>query len=274
MRVALWIVAVTLMLGAAAYQRFTGPTYPMRGAFEVSGEEHRYRLIRSDTKDARVAIPDPGGVQATLFYKRYNTKDDFTALSMNREQLELAAYLPVQPPAGKLEYYIGLSGQRIPAGENVIIRFKGEVPAWVLIPHVVFMFFSIVFGLRTGLAALFRLAETRTLALVTLGGLTLGGMILGPIVQQFAFGELWTGWPNGYDLTDNKTLIMWLVWLVACGVLGLRPRKRTAPGRVAVVAATLVMMVVYLIPHSMRGSELDYNQLDKGVDPTKAIRTG
>jgi hypothetical protein len=274
MRVALWIVALVLMLATAVYQRLTGPTHPLRGTFRVSGEEHRYRLIRSDTMDARVAIPDPGGVSAKLHYKRYNTGDDFIALPMNREQLELAAYLPLQPPAGKLEYYIGLGGQRIPAEDNVIIRFKGEVPAWVLIPHVVFMFFSITIGLRAGLAALFRPAQIRTLALVTLGGLTLGGMILGPVVQKFAFGELWTGWPNGYDLTDNKTLIMWLVWLVACGAVGLRPRKRAGPGRVAVVAATLVMMVVYLIPHSMRGSELDYNQLDKGVDPTKAIRTG
>ncbi|MHC4930944.1 MAG: hypothetical protein ACYTGV_01970, partial [Planctomycetota bacterium] len=273
MRVALWIVALVLMLGTAAYQRLTGPTYPMLGTFEVDGEEHEYRLIRSDTKDARVAIPDPGNAQARLFYKRYNTHDDFTTLPMTREGLELAGYLPVQPPAGKLEYYIALDDQRIPVAENVIIRFKGEVPLWALLPHVVLMFFSIVIGLRTGLAAVFRPAEMRTLAYVTLGGLTLGGMILGPVVQKYAFGELWTGWPNGYDLTDNKTLIMWLAWLLACGVVRFFPQKRAGMGRLAVVAATLVMMVVYLIPHSMRGSELDYNQLDKGVDPTKAIRT-
>ena len=43
----------------------------------------------------------------------------------------------------------------------------------------------------------------------------MGGMILGPIVQNFAFGELWTGVPFGWDLTDNKTLIAFLFWIIA-----------------------------------------------------------
>ena len=47
----------------------------------------------------------------------------------------------------------------------------------------------------------------------------LGGMLLGPFVQKYAFGEFWTGWPNGHDLTDNKTLIMWLVWAAALYVV-------------------------------------------------------
>ncbi len=42
-----------------------------------------------------------------------------------------------------------------------------------------------------------------------------GGMILGPLVQYFAFGELWTGIPFGWDLTDNKTLIALIFWILA-----------------------------------------------------------
>ena len=34
------------------------------------------------------------------------------------------------------------------------------------------------------------------------------------------------------------------------------------------------MVVVYLIPHSMRGSQLDYGRLDAVPDPKDAIRTG
>ena len=45
-------------------------------------------------------------------------------------------------------------------------------------------------------------------------------------------------------------------------------------GRVVVLVATVVMMVVYLIPHSMRGSELDYGKLEQGVHPKDAIGTG
>jgi hypothetical protein len=99
-------------------------------------------------------------------------------------------------------------------------------------------------------------------------------MILGPVVQKYAFGAFWTGFPWGYDLTDNKTLIMWLAWLAACAFIGRRPRRREGSPRVAVVLATVVMIVVYLIPHSLRGSELDYEKLDAGVSAEEAITTG
>ena len=45
------------------------------------------------------------------------------------------------------------------------------------------------------------------LTFLTMGSLFLGGMLLGPIVQNFAFGDYWTGIPFGWDLTDNKTLL-------------------------------------------------------------------
>ena len=38
--------------------------------------------------------------------------------------------------------------------------------------------------------------------------------------------------------------------------------------------AALVMTVVYLIPHSMGGSTLDYDKFDQGIDPKEAIKTG
>jgi hypothetical protein len=41
-----------------------------------------------------------------------------------------------------------------------------------------------------------------------------------------------------------------------------------------VILATVVMMVVYLIPHSLRGSELDYSELDQGVPAEEAIGVG
>jgi hypothetical protein len=93
--------------------------------------------------------------------------------------------------------------------------------------------------------------------------MTVGGMILGPIVQKYAFGAFWTGWPFGYDLTDNKTLIMWIVWVAATLVLWKRPAARGWAGRGAILSAAAVMMVVYVIPHSLRGSELDYGELEE-----------
>ncbi len=99
-------------------------------------------------------------------------------------------------------------------------------------------------------------------------------MILGPFVQRDAFGEYWTGFPWGYDLTDNKTLIMWAVWIAAVALLGGGSKRVGVAARAAVLVAALVMTAVYLIPHSLRGSELDYAAVDAGVEASEAVGTG
>lgn len=283
LEVVLWVVAVVIMLATAAYQRLTGPTIPLRGEFQLAGQSYGYRLKRSDwsTADARIEIPDPGhGASGFLYYKRFKTKDEFVPVPLAAEGDELVGHLPAQPAAGKLEYFVELDTAhervRVPAGAdgNVIIRFKDRVPLYVLLPHVIFMFFSILFGMRTGLAALFAPGAMRRLAWMTLGLMTVGGMVLGPIVQKYAFGAFWTGFPFGYDLTDNKVLIMWLVWVAACAIIGIRSGVRERLARPVVLAAALVMAVVYVIPHSAQGSELDYDALERGVPASEAIRTG
>ena len=96
-------------------------------------------------------------------------------------------------------------------------------------------------------------------------------MIIGPIVQKYAFGIYWTGFPVGTDLTDNKTLLAIVFWLTAYGL-----RKKS---RWWTVAAAILMVIVYLIPHSVAGSELDYSThrlknvhtLNRDIDPRGAI---
>ncbi len=285
----LWVGAFLIMAGAAIHQRRTGPTYPLRGEVAVGADAYRYRLVRSHetTGRARVALPQPGaGSSGTMTYRRYPTRDDFAtvplAVEAGEDGPELAAYLPVQPAAGKLEYYVELEtadgAVRIPreaeGDANIILRYKDPVPAPLLIAHVVAMFFTVLIGMRTGLGALFAPDNLRALVWTTLVGMTVGGLVLGPFVQKYAFGEYWTGFPWGYDLTDNKLLIMWAVWVAAASALGVKPKRRTGPGRATVGAAALVMTVVYLIPHSMRGSELDYAAVDAGVPAAEAIGTG
>jgi len=281
--VVLWVLAVLLMLTSAVYQRLTGPTYRLRGEFSFAGETYRYRLLRSaySTVDTMVSIPAPRAqVAGSLSYKRYPTNDEFVSVPLETHGDELGARLPAQPPAGKLEYYLTLETPdggtvRIPDTPEgtVIIRFKGPTPIFVLLPHVLMMFFAVLIGMRAGLAGLFAPSSMRKLAWTTLALVTIGGLMLGPIVQKTAFGEYWTGFPFGFDLTDNKTLIMWLVWLLAVLVLE-KVKDRQLAGRMTVIGAAVVMVVVYLIPHSLRGSELDYSQLDEGVPASEAVETG
>jgi hypothetical protein len=275
----LWLAALVLMLAAATWQRLTGPTYPRRGHCEVAGQDLRWRLARSSMSGEPFLVSVPAAPPATghVRYRRFPTSEPFAEIEMRREGTSLAALLPSQPPAGKLEYSVAVvaAGREIsiPDGEPVVMRFKGDVPALVLIPHVTAMFFSMLIGIRAALAALLGRPEARRYAWVTLVGITIGGMILGPIVQSYAFGAFWTGWPFGGDLTDNKTAAMWLAWIVAVVVLARRREPADRVARTVVAVAAALMIAVYVVPHSLRGSQLDYAKARPGA-AGEAVTTG
>jgi hypothetical protein len=268
------------MVAAAVWQRLTGPTHPRRGTTEIAGQDVRWRLLRSSVSGEpfMVAMPAPDGVTGAVHYRRYPLDEPFREVAMSREGGTLVGLLPTQPPAGKLEYYVTLAAPagpvRVPDGEPLVMRFKGDVPALVLIPHVVAMFFAMLVGVRSALAAALGRPEAGRYAWVALVGIAVGGLVLGPIVQKYAFGAYWTGWPFGSDLTDNKTLGMWLAWVAAVVVLGRRKDPADRVARWTTVAAALVMIAVYLVPHSLRGSQLDYGRVEAGGATKDAITTG
>ena len=176
-----------------------------------------------------------------------------------------------------MEYFLTLRSNegvvRVPAAGSVVLRYKDPVPASILIPHVLCMIGVILVGMRTALGALFDPRGVRPLTWAAFGLMTVGGMTLGPIVQKYAFGEYWTGFPWGGDWTDNKMLVMWGAWLIACVVVGFSGRVGWGK-RLTVLAAAAVMTAAYLVPHSMGGSELDYAAVDSGLDPGDAVTTG
>lgn len=255
---ALWTVAVVLTIAVAAWQRRTGPSYPYRAAAPWDAAS-RLRLPRSHltTAPARVAIPASAtALDATLLWRRYPTSEPFAAVPLRRSGGELAAEIPAQPPAGKVEYFLqvaaGDAQHRVPATHAVVLRYRGPVPAGILLPHIALMALGLLLGVRLASGAAVGEPVQRPLVLATLALFTLGGLVFGPITQRYAFGAYWTGVPFGWDLTDNKTLLMWLGWLAAA----VAPRR--VPSRWLVLAAAALMLAAYLVPHSTLGSQLDY----------------
>ena len=176
---------------------------------------------------------------------------------MIRNEGRLSAELPGQPPAGKLAYRIVLddAGKSVPVpGEGqAVIRFKGHVPAGILIPHILFIFAAMVFSTRAGIAALNRREDPAPLVMPTLVLTILGAFVLGPIVQKFAFGVFWSGFPLGTDLTDTKMILPLILWIAA-----LVASRRGTRARGWILAASIATLFVYLIPHSLFGSEIKY----------------
>lgn len=269
-KILFWLLAIAITLGTSVYQRMTGPTNPLSAEVSIDGQCHRFRLPRSgnsSTDKAVIIAGLPKGCSMALHWREHPSDDAYT-MAMGApgavrnphsgDSLRgLVAMLPAQPPAGKLDYYVEIveadsaAIHRVPQEQPVVIRFKGDVPAGMLIPHIICMFLSMLICLYAALCAAFGVEGYGRWLIAGTALLAVGGFVFGPLVQHAAFGHYWSGFPMGIDLTDNKTLIGLLALLGACGCL------RTRWHRLATVLAVVVMVVIFSIPHSVRGSELN-----------------
>ena len=253
-----WILAVVITISTVIYQRKTGPTYPVNRTVEIAGADIEVILPRSHggNTDREITVTIPGdGIDGLIIYKRYKTTDPHDTVRMVKQGQELLGFLPNQPPAGKLEYTVILSDDKQVYPVNkvpVVIRFKGSVPAFVLIPHILFIFIAQLLSLVAGLFAIYRIRRYKLYGILTIIFLLVGGFVLGPVIQKYAFGAYWTGFPFGQDMTDNKVLVALLFWILAV-VMNIR-KDRPAYAWIAAI----VFFLVNMIPHSMFGSELDY----------------
>ena len=249
-----WLLAIVITLVLSIYQRMTGPTYPKKVTIELNGECYQIKLPRSGVQhDEAVTLPAVAdSVEAPqIHYRQYPTANDYTTVDFVWKDSAWQAPLPVQPVAGKLQYYITVCGKDYLKDEPVIIRFRNEVPASILIPHILLMFAAMLFAVYTLMLVVTRKPYRKWLW-ITVSTLFVGGFILGPLVQHAAFGPWWAGFPYGTDLTDNKTLISFLFFLAALATM------KWKHNRWVVALAVLLMIAIFSIPHSAYGSEYDY----------------
>jgi hypothetical protein len=257
-KVMFWVLAVVISLAAMFYQRMTGPTYPKKYEITHQNEEYGFSVPRSNNGRPGaypVEVELPEAFSANLVWRLFPSEDPWNTMEMVREGDLLVSSLPHQPPAGKIEYHLELMADgeliELQDDENVVIRFRADVPAWALIPHVLMMILTVIWSMATIIFAFANIPSYKKHVGFTIIFLLIGGFILGPVVQKYSFGQFWTGWPLGDDLTDNKTLFA-LIAFVAAWFL-----RNKSYGRWLAIVAALVMLAVYLIPHSMGGSELD-----------------
>jgi hypothetical protein len=262
-KVILWSLAFIITIVAAVYQRHTGPTYPKEQDVTLNGKIYKLKLVRSlalnERSEVVLNIAD-STIKAKLFYKIYKSDEEYKFNDF-RYRIEpkkeyFFADVPQQPAAGKIQYYLEITDARGVKSyfkeTPVVIRFKGGVPAFILIPHILLMFLAMLFSTLAGLMAVVKYPSYKKYSVWTLLLFFLGGFILGPVVQNYAFGELWTGVPFGWDLTDNKTLIAMIFWILAV----IMNRKKEQP--IYTILAAVVLLLVFSIPHSLFGSQLDY----------------
>lgn len=255
-------LAIVITLVAVIYQRSTGPTYPKKMYLPQGDDEILVKFPRSHggKTDAPVEIPKlSDDMTGTITYKRFPTKDEWTTADFKDVGNRLIFNLPHQPPAGKFIYYMNIKygEQNIDLASKddpIMIRFKGAVPTFILAPHIFCMFLSMLLSVVALFEAFFNTQSYKLIGRITLGALMFGGMFLGPIVQKYAFGVYWAGFPYDWDLTDNKLLIGVLAWVMGVA-LSIKGEKKWPT-----IVAAIILFAVYSIPHSMMGSQYDYEK--------------
>jgi len=185
-----------------------------------------------------------------------------------------SARLPQREKGERIEYgFLLTSREESDAGITTassrtgyhLIKYKGEVSITVLILHILCMFAAFYFIVEASIGALavlfrgedreFTVAQTRWVLLFTF----LGGWPLGFTLNWQRFGPLWEGFPFGYDITDNKTQLIAIFWLIVAAMAWKSfANRRTGRDRAspvvyatAVIIASVLSMILYLVPHSL-----------------------
>ena len=180
--------------------------------------------------------------------------------------------LPERAKGERLTYYFEVEAGtgrpvRLPddGRTGFLLKYKGEVSAVVLWLHVIFMFGAFFFMIEAALCAVNILAgrEDKRMTMLMVRWLVfftfVGGWPLGFVLNRQRFGPVWEGFPFGYDITDNKTQLMFICWLITIflslsSFIG-KEEERDRVGRrgfaMAVLASFTISLAIFLIPHSL-----------------------
>ncbi len=221
-----------------------------------------------------LSVAPPVKIDAVVRY-RTPGEDVFETVGMSEiSEGVWAARLPGKEKGSRIEYGFRISHEEISeAGTssasfqegNYLIKYKGEVSVTVLVLHILCMFAAFFFIVEAMLGAFMILfmreekeftgAQVRWVLLFTF----LGGWPLGFVLNAQRFGPIWEGFPFGYDITDNKTQLIAIFWLIvavlswksfACRRTG-RDVAGTRVFAAAVILASVLSLALYLVPHSL-----------------------
>lgn len=269
-----WILAVIITIGCLSYQDKTGPTYPLEDTIEIYGENVHFKFLRSETigTDLQIMLQDPvpAGISGYVKYRRFKSNDEWSTVQMEPGTFEFRRRWEVQTVegtgaklpgllerAGKYEFFVYITKENADAisvtgDKPIYARYKAKVPAWALLVHILIIFISMAIGIRTVLEALVN-GKYKWMIWASIISLLLGGFVFGPVVQWYAFGVWWSGIPFGHDWTDNKVVFELVFWFIAAYM-----NRGSRRNRWSVYIAGIATLLVYFIPHSIFGSEYNY----------------
>ncbi|MGB2768484.1 MAG: hypothetical protein WBC88_02020 [Candidatus Zixiibacteriota bacterium] len=221
-----------------------------------------------------------GASEVRLVYK-IGKDGEYQSVKMSPkpgEENAYAATIPHHPKSTKAWYFLEAATVRegslvkvtLPERDSgqvrpIRLKFRGEVPLYIIIPHIVSIFAAIFFATLTLFSAIelkkgkTTLKKSVKLCAVTLLFLFIGFFPFGWAMNYFAFGVLWEAFPFGRDVTDNKSQIMFLFWLFTLfmvkGTLWGRGEDKNLVSHGGysrlVLVSFIATILILAIPHSL-----------------------
>jgi len=242
-----------------------------RSGFRI---EHRTvtEQVGPGSPDLSLTVKGDGAIEPVVRYREGKEETLRTVVMTDGGDGMWRTALPEFEKGTKIYYALELlrgggTVARIPEedGSFLFIKYKGKVSAIVLTLHILFMFASFYFMVQSLWSAIGILAgrawkaEAVRHARWVLISSFIGGWPLGFILNYQAFGVVWEGFPFGYDVTDNKTQIMFVFWLVSLllvrgSFLGRGEERDTLGARgfaYALMVSFIVSLSLFIVPHSL-----------------------
>jgi hypothetical protein len=266
MRYVAALALTILLLGVA---RRISTRHPADYSVEAGGITLSHRTVTEDFGDGpkiNIEATSTEGLTSVVYYSLIEG-GPYTTDSLSRMPDGFSVTLPVLEKGNRWYYHIKVSQAekeiaKFPPGPDQFIKFKGHVPAYILIPHIFCMFATIFFGLLTVFTSISVvrgkavIRQSVRYLLWTVIFAFIGGFPLGYIVAYLAFGQGWGGIPIGWDITDNKTVILFLFWLVTLiltrgGLKGDRMAISKKAYMSLAITSFIVTVLAFIIPHSI-----------------------
>lgn len=275
------LVAIIFTLLLLGFARKTTTVQSVHKTVEKSGIliDHNTVPKKIGDGDAVISVKVIGAKEVKLFYKIEN--GEFRSVNMGLKEGEsdlFVAFIPYQKKGTQAWYYIearkqigdtkltvSLPDKNSPNFKPILLKFEGNVPPYIIVSHVFCNFAGIFFSVLAIFSTVDLMRGKSTLkksvlfSLLTFIFLFTGFLLVGSALNSFAFGVMWEAFPFGSDITDNKSQIILLFWVVTLflvkgTIFGKDPSKNLVSEKTystMVIISFVVTVIMYLIPHSI-----------------------
>lgn len=136
------------------------------------------------------------------------------------------------------------------------IRYEGKATFILLLAHIMLMimaFFLLIHALYYAMNYLLTgERETAIFRSVNIATITffITGFPIGCVIEKQVLGNYWEGIPFGWDITDSKTLIILVIWVI---LIWLQSKKKISVRNYAkwVIINTIITIGLFMLPHSI-----------------------